>query len=150
MQGGICRAFLTGGNSTCHAHIGQHYDVYQKLCKENNIEVHHHAVLQHIVHQQEAEDGGKQQKLDKMFSKKAGTPEKFKRENVLHRVAQFIVITAQVMRQRLTTSMIAHILQPLAMADNLTFQNCLTTMKPNTMKADIPSMHEVSTRDPCK
>lgn len=130
---------------TCRAHIRQHYDVYQKLCEENNIEVHHHAVPRHIVCQREAEDGGKQQKLDKMFSKKAGTPEKFKRENVLHRVAQFIVITAQVTRQRLTASMIAHILQPLATADDLTFQNCLTTMKPDATKADIPSTHEVST-----
>ncbi|KAF8340072.1 hypothetical protein F5887DRAFT_826891, partial [Amanita rubescens] len=35
--------------------------------------------------------------------------------------------------------------QPLAMADDLTFRNCLTSMKPDAMKADIPSMHEVST-----
>ena len=101
--GGIHRAFLIGGNSTCRAHIRQHYDVYQKLCEENNVEVHHHAVPRHIVRQREAEDekkGEKQQKLDKIFPRKAGSPEKFKCENVLHRVAQFIVNTAQVMNAK--------------------------------------------------
>ena len=97
----------------CRAHIHQHYDVYQKLCKENNnVEIHHHAVPRHIVHQQEAEDerkGEKQQKLDKIFPRKTGGLEKFKRENVLHRVAQIIVITAQVtVTNPLIASMIAH------------------------------------------
>jgi len=80
------------------------------LCEENNVEVHHHAVPRHIVRQQEAQDerkGKKQQKLDKIFPKKTGNPKKFKQENVLHRVAQFIVITAQVMNP-LITSTIAH------------------------------------------
>ncbi|KAG9310553.1 hypothetical protein JVU11DRAFT_9102 [Chiua virens] len=56
-------------------------------------------------------------------------PCSFSREDVLRRVAQFIVCDDQ----------------SLAVADKAAFRNCLVAMQPNATKADIPSTHDVST-----
>ncbi|KAM6500773.1 hypothetical protein JOM56_003787, partial [Amanita muscaria] len=35
--------------------------------------------------------------------------------------------------------------QALAVADKVTFRNCLVTMRPRTTKNDLPSTHEIAT-----
>ena len=32
--GSVRKAFFLGGNSSCHAHIRQHYGLYKQRCKE--------------------------------------------------------------------------------------------------------------------
>jgi hypothetical protein len=41
---------------------------------------------------------------------------------------------------------LAHnMLQSLILADKVLFRNCLVAMRPNAIKADLPSMHDVTT-----
>jgi hypothetical protein len=42
------KAFFVGGNSTCWAHIRQHYNIYKERCKAGNIPENHHAIPRHI------------------------------------------------------------------------------------------------------
>jgi hypothetical protein len=66
-------AFLTGGNSSCRAHIRQHYGLYQQLCKEKNIPQNHHAIPRPLWRKMQEEKSdlkrGSQTKLDGMFEK---------------------------------------------------------------------------------
>jgi hypothetical protein len=38
------KAFFTGGNSSCCAHIRQHYEIYKAQCKDGDIPENHHAI----------------------------------------------------------------------------------------------------------
>src|SRR6266481_3806434 len=93
------KAFHTGGNSSCHAHIRQHFKLYQERCKEANIPEHHWAIPHPIWNKMEAEQQGikssTQGTLDSMVKKPTG-PQVFTHENVLHMVTQFIAIDDQV------------------------------------------------------
>jgi hypothetical protein len=98
-KGGLRKAFFVGGNSSCQAHIRQHYGLYQQRCKEKNIPENHFAIPQHIWKQMQAEknnpNGKTQAKLDGMVDKSQGT-RVFVREGVLHAVCQFIACDDQV------------------------------------------------------
>ncbi|KAF8486560.1 hypothetical protein F5888DRAFT_1598776, partial [Russula emetica] len=44
IKGSEKKVFFTGGNSSCRAHICQHYEIYKEHCKEANIPENHHAI----------------------------------------------------------------------------------------------------------
>jgi len=97
------KAFLTGGNSSCRQHIRQHYPIYQERCKEANIPEHHWAMPRPLWREMEEERKGKvdpetpgtQKTLDGALVKKP-PPLVFAREDVLHKVTQFVAVDDQV------------------------------------------------------
>lgn len=93
------KAFHTGSNLSCRQHIHQHYEVYQKRCKEENIPEHHWAIPHTIWNKTEDEKKGvkrgKQGTLDKLM-KKSEAPVVFTCENALHLVTQFVAVDDQV------------------------------------------------------
>jgi hypothetical protein len=96
------KAFHTGGNSSCHAHIHQHYELYKHLCKKENIPKQHWAIPQPIwkemeESQREKKQGSKQRSLDLFI--KEDTPHSFTCENLLHVMTQFIAVDDQVSTQ---------------------------------------------------
>ena len=96
---GKWKAFHTGGNSSCRAHIRQHYKLYQERCKEANIPEQHWAIPRAIWNGMEEEQRRKkapgQGTLDFVVMKLVG-PQVFTRENLLHAVTQFVTINDQV------------------------------------------------------
>ena len=71
IKGGEKKAFFTGGNSSCHAHICQHYDIYKEYCKEGNIPENHHVLPWHLYWQIKVDKKvtGVQLMLDKTLEK---------------------------------------------------------------------------------
>lgn len=67
-----------------------------------------------------------QVKIDGMLE--APRPQEFRREALLHAVAQFIACDDQ----------------SLAVANKPSFRNCLLAMRPKTIRPDLPSTHEVT------
>jgi len=51
LKGGEKKAFFTRGNSTCRAHIRQHYEIYKERCKEGNIPENHHVLPRQLYWQ---------------------------------------------------------------------------------------------------
>jgi len=93
------KAFHTGGNSSCRAHIRQHYDLYKDLCKQANITEQHWAIPRLIWREMEAarrgkKPGPKQRTLE--FIAKDDAPLTFTHENLLHVVTQFVAVDDQV------------------------------------------------------
>ena len=129
-DGKLQKAFLTGGNSTCHTHICQHYDLYKKRCKKKNILENHHALPRSLYKKLEEEKGhisATQPKIVEMLEP-APRPQQFSRDMLLHAEAQFIVCDDQA----------------LTVANKATFRNCLVAMRPKTLRVDLPSTHEVT------
>ncbi|KAM5541078.1 hypothetical protein V8D89_005389 [Ganoderma adspersum] len=127
------KAYITGwykgGNSTCRHHIHLlHYPEYKKRCEEEKIEEDWQAVLKHILAEwkvkEEAEKGktGGQLMLDGVMVKIQG-PKAFSCEGILDAVTQHVVCSDQ----------------PLAVADNVSFRNCLVMMHPGMKKCELPS-----------
>ncbi|KAK2464611.1 hypothetical protein APHAL10511_003400 [Amanita phalloides] len=117
-------AFHVGGNSLCWQHIRSHFDVYEERCEEKGIPINHHAILWGLVKKQAKR--GTQQTLEDAFQKVA--VKEFSRDEVLKAVAEFVVCDNQ----------------SLAIADKATFRNCLVSMRPNSIKADIPTTHTIT------
>ena len=93
------KTFFTGGNSSCWAHIRQHYTLYSEHCKKENIRENHH-ILPWPLYQKMKEVGKKstgslQLTLDCMLEKKS-EPKVFTCEGIMHAVAKFIVCDDQV------------------------------------------------------
>jgi hypothetical protein len=62
--------FFTGGNSSCQAHICQHYNIYKEHCKERNIPENHHTLPQQLFGQMKGDKtGGSQLTLDGVLRK---------------------------------------------------------------------------------
>jgi len=76
MKKGKQKAFHVGSNSSCCMHIHQHYTLYQELCKESNIPVHHWAIPCPIWNKakesQKHSTGTKQGTLDPVVVKLVG------------------------------------------------------------------------------
>ena len=91
------KAFHTGSNLSCHVHIHQHYELYQRKCKEANIPEYHWAVLCLIWNEREAsrKHGKVQATLDSAVTKLVG-PQVFTCKNLLYVVTQFVTIDNQV------------------------------------------------------
>jgi len=87
------KAFHTGGNSSCRAHIRKHYELYKQQCKDGDILENHHALPRPLWKElQEAKKNPKvmqQGKLDGVI-KTIKSPLEFTREGVLHAVAKFV------------------------------------------------------------
>ena len=92
----LCKCFLVGGNSSCHMHIHQRFDIYQKCCTEAKIKPHHWAIPQNLWNKMVAEKAGTSQTmLNKLFVKLEVVKE-FTKENLLQAVTKFIAIDDQV------------------------------------------------------
>jgi hypothetical protein len=91
------KAFHTSSNSSCRVHIRQHYELYQRKCKEANIPEHHWAVPRLIWNEREVSQkhGKVQATLDLAVTKLVG-PQVFTRKNLLHVVTQFVTVDNQV------------------------------------------------------
>jgi hypothetical protein len=95
-KSGKCKAFHTGSNFLCHQHLHQHYEIYQKRCKEAKIEEHHWAIPRQMW-QEVQEKKGKQGKLDGIVvNLKLQVPQVFTCEGLCHAVSQFIACNDQV------------------------------------------------------
>ena len=95
---GLWKAFFVGGNSTCWAHIHQHYKIYQQRCKDKNIPENHHAIPWPIWKKmQEVKNGNTmtQLKLDEVVVKMQ-EPKEFTREGILHAISKFVACNDQV------------------------------------------------------
>ncbi len=98
IKGGKKKAFFTGGNLSCHAHICQHYDIYKECCKDGKIPENHHALPRQLYWQMKVDRkvaGGVQLMLDGTLEK----PQEVKtytHDGATHAVAQFIVCDDQV------------------------------------------------------
>jgi hypothetical protein len=93
------KAFHMGSNSSCHAHIRQHFKLYQERCKAENISEHHWAIPRPVWKEMEARQGNKSSKqgtLDQSMKKKSTEPTTFTRENLLHMITQFVAVDDQV------------------------------------------------------
>jgi hypothetical protein len=91
--------FYTGGNSSCRAHIRQHYELYKERCKDGDIRENHHALPRQLWKQlEEVKRNPKaktQGKLDGAFEKVV-TPLEFTREGVIAAVGKFVACDDQV------------------------------------------------------
>src|SRR6266852_2220257 len=93
MKGGKKKAFFTRGNSSCHAHIHQHYDIYKEQCKQGNIPENHHALPQQIYRQMKADKkvtGAAQQTLDGVLEKLQDM-KTYTHDGATYAIAQFVV-----------------------------------------------------------
>jgi hypothetical protein len=91
------KAFFTGGNSTCQAHIQQHYTLYKEHRKEGNIPENHHAISQPLwkkAQEGEKAEGKQQMTLDRVLKK--WVPQEFSCEGILHAISQFIAYGDQI------------------------------------------------------
>jgi hypothetical protein len=85
------KAFFTGGNSTCQAHIQQHYALYKEHCKEGNILENYHAIpwlLWKKAQEGEKAERKQQTTLDGVLKK--WVSQEFSREGILHAISQFV------------------------------------------------------------
>ena len=93
------KAFLTGGNSSCHHHVRTHFDIYKQKCTAAGLTVHHHAiphsVWTRILTVKEGRKPKVQQTLDASLKTKE-RPKEFTCEGILHAIAQFIICNNQV------------------------------------------------------
>ncbi|KAN0081297.1 hypothetical protein V8E55_008921, partial [Tylopilus felleus] len=118
------KAFHVGGNLSCRVHICSHYGLYQERCAAQDILENHHAVPHDVLAERKLKNKANDQPtLDTMFPC-TPSPHTFSREEVLRRVAQFIVCDDQA---------------------SVAFRNCLVAMQPNATKADVPSSHDITT-----
>jgi hypothetical protein len=122
------KAFHIGSNSSCCAHICQHYKLYQEQCKEANIPEQHWAIPHPIWNEiEEAQTCDKNRKvskqgtLDLTVTKLVG-PQVFTCQNLLHAVTQFVTVDDQVRYRVKVTLNISHQSnQSLAVANGATF-----------------------------
>jgi hypothetical protein len=97
--------FYTGGNSSCRAHIRQHYELYKQHCKDKDIRENHHALprqlwrqLEEIKHNPKAKS---QVMLDGAFEM-VNQPLQFTREGVIEAVGKFVACDDQVSVQSIS------------------------------------------------
>ncbi|KAF8224122.1 hypothetical protein L208DRAFT_1313194 [Tricholoma matsutake] len=85
---GLQRAFLKGSNSSCCQHAWQHWELYERKCKETDMPIHHWAIPCVMWKAMEADKQmkGKQLKLDRSFEKIMG-PKEFMHDGALHAVS---------------------------------------------------------------
>jgi hypothetical protein len=145
IKGGEKTAFFTGGNSSCRAHIRQHYEIYKERCKDQDIRESHHAIPRDLYRQMKLEKKathGVQQTLDGVLGK-ASDVKTYTRDGVTHAVAQLVACDDQVCVMAIRTSSLTVFDQALALAEKPIFRNCLVAMRPKTMRKDLPSRHDI-------
>jgi hypothetical protein len=98
IKGGEKKAFFTGGNSSCRAHICQHYEIYKERCKDGNIPENHHALPRHLYRQMKVDKKaaeGVQLMLDATLEKPLEV-KVYTHDGATHAVAQFVACNDQV------------------------------------------------------
>lgn len=98
------KAFHKGGNSSCRAHLRQHYDLYKEKCEKANVPVNHWAIPRETWKAMEAEKEdekrgrlskkGTQQELS--FQVVNGAYTEFTRAGTLHAVTKLTAVNNQV------------------------------------------------------
>lgn len=110
-----------------------HYLIYEKRCKEANIIPHERCVLPTLLKKRKAEAAKKLAKENapnvqtKLDFRKTTMPKEFTPENIRHSVSVHVVCGDQA----------------LAVAEDVTFRNCLVAMRPTTKAKELPSSHVV-------
>ncbi|KAF8680603.1 hypothetical protein AX14_004549 [Amanita brunnescens Koide BX004] len=123
---GVRRAFFTGSNTSCRAHIRCHYSVYKTRCEEEGIKLNNRCVPRELSKVQSAGASlSIQTTLDSVLEVKA--PSVFSKEAILHAVAQLVACDDQA----------------LALVGKDVFRNCLITMRPKTRTKELPTPHDV-------
>ena len=97
------KAFHKGGNSSCRAHIRQHYQLYKSKCEKGNIPMNHWAIPRDIwkvmEEEKEAEKQGRRTKKQQQqllgFETTTG-PREFTRGAVLNAITKLIATNNQV------------------------------------------------------
>jgi hypothetical protein len=97
------KAFHKGGNSSCRAHIRQHYNLYKQKCEKENIPLNHWAIPRDIwkvmEEEKEAKKQGrltKKQQQQQLDFKTVTGPREFTRAAVLHAVTKLIATNNEV------------------------------------------------------
>jgi hypothetical protein len=73
-------------------------------------------------------------------------PREFTRAGILDAVTKLIATNNQVnfyVYLSMTTMIITHLFQPIALADNTKFRNALVSMRPKSTTADLPTAYTV-------
>lgn len=89
------KAFLSGGNSTCRAHIRRHYEFYSQRCKEEGIEESERCVPANILRARKSQT----QVLTQTKLNMGGTesaPKEFSHKGILRAVTKFVACDDQV------------------------------------------------------
>ena len=97
--GSVRKAFFLGGNSSCRAHIRQHYGLYKQRCKERNIPENHHTIPRPIWREMQLKKQNPKAKTQHTLDGAVKTlqgPREFTREGVLRAVTQFVACDDQV------------------------------------------------------
>jgi hypothetical protein len=98
------KALHKGGNSSCRAHIRQHYEIYKEKCEKANVPVNHWAIPREIwkIMEDEKEEAKRghsskkaiQQELN--FQVVKGPYTEFTRAGTLHEITKLIAVNNQV------------------------------------------------------
>jgi len=100
-KGGERKVFFTGGNSSCRAHIHQHYKIYKEWCKEENILENHHAIPRPLWRKMEEDKwaiGKRQVKIDGMLEVQEPRLKQFTCDGALNAIVRFVTCDDQVCR----------------------------------------------------
>ena len=96
---GLRRAFFTGSNTSCRAHIRGHYQIYKERCEVDGIKMKEHCIPRKLLKSQSAGSGAlSQTTLDNAVEPK--TTKEFSKDAILHAVAQLVACDDQVSRVR--------------------------------------------------
>ena len=93
---GLRRAFFTGSNTSCQAHIRGHYETYKEWCEADGIKMKDHCIPRKLLRSQSAGSGVlSQTTLDNAVEPSKPTKE-FSKDAILHAVAQLVACDDQV------------------------------------------------------
>ena len=102
--------------------------------------MHHHATPRDMVKKQAK--GGQQTLAEAL--QKATKSKEFSRDDALRAVAEFVVCDNQVSWMACSEPASSNDYQSLAVVNKTVFKNCLVSMRPNAVNADLPMTHEVT------
>jgi hypothetical protein len=92
------RAFFTGSNTSCQAHICSHYEIYKARCEEGGIKLNEQCIPHQTLKKAQLQAAGKststQMTLDNVLE--VVKPCEFSKDNILHAVAQLVACDDQV------------------------------------------------------
>ncbi|OJT06528.1 Zinc finger BED domain-containing protein RICESLEEPER 2 [Trametes pubescens] len=129
--------WYSGGNSTCCRHIAaMHYDVYHKRCKAAKASESKAATPKAVLDARKLAAEGRERVAAKQQSTLDGVVRKIETPTVFSRPAIFDAVTKHIVCGD----------QALLLANNVTFTNCLVTMRPKTKREDLPTRATVYTR----
>ena len=90
---GLCRAFFTGSNTSCRAHIHGHYEVYKERCEADGIKMKEYCIPRNLL--PKSQSVLSQTTLDDVVEPSKSTKE-FSKDAILHAIAQLVACDDQV------------------------------------------------------